>query len=61
MVEAKLYARMKASGITIYRLAKLTGMRYELLRRVFCGERKLTANELVNILDKTGISFDEVK
>lgn len=61
MVEVKLYARMKASGITIYRLAKLTGMRYELLRRVFCGERKLTANELVTILNMTGISFDEIK
>ena len=61
MVEIKLYARMKAEGITIYRLSKLTGIKYELLRRVFRGERKLTANELINILDKTKISFDEIK
>lgn len=57
----KLKAALTARGITIYSLSKTTGIQYELLRRVFKGSRKLPADELVLILDKTGISIEEIK
>ena len=61
LVANRIRGQMRKRGISIYRLAKLTGIRYELLRRVFCGERKLTADELVLILEKIDIKFDDVK
>ena len=61
MVANRIRYEMSKRGISIYRLAKLTGIRYELLRRVFCGERKLTADELVLVLEKAEIKFDDVK
>ena len=57
----RLKAALTARGITIYSLSKTTGIQYELLRRVFKGSRKLPADELVLILDKTGISIEEIK
>ena len=60
-VANRIRDEMRKRGISIYRLAKLTGIRYELLRRVFCGERKLTADEFVLVLEKTDIKFDDVK
>lgn len=57
----KLKAALTAREITIYSLSKTTGIQYELLRRVFKGSRKLPADELVLILDKTGISIEEIK
>ncbi len=60
-VETKLLRSMKQRGITIYQLSKDTDIKYELLRRVFCNKRKLSANELVLILEKTGISFEAIK
>lgn len=57
----KLKAALTARGITIYSLSKTTGIQYELLRRVFKGSRKLPADELVLILDKTGISIEEIR
>ena len=60
-VITKLKAALTARGITIYSLSKTTGIQYELLRRVFKGSRKLPADELVLILDKTGISIEEIK
>ncbi len=61
MIANGIKDEMRKRGISIYRLAKLTGIRYELLRRVFCGERKLTADEFVLVLEKTDIKFDDVK
>ena len=61
MVEGKIHIQMERRGITIYRLSKETGIKYELLRRIFCGERKMSADELLLILDKTGIAFEEIK
>ncbi|MBQ7959775.1 MAG: helix-turn-helix transcriptional regulator [Clostridia bacterium] len=61
MVASKLKKLMEERKITIYRLSKITGIKYELLRRVFCGERKLLADELIIILDKMGIDFKSVK
>ncbi len=56
-----LKKELEAKGITVYKAAKLTGMKYELLRRVFCGERKLSANEFLLILEKCEIDFEKVK
>ncbi len=64
MTSAELINNLKKSmairGITIYSLAKLTGIRYELLRRVFNGTRKLTAPELVTILTLSNIKLEEL-
>ena len=61
MVTEKLKKELKISGISIYQLSKLTQIRYELLRRVFHGTRKLSADEFLLILERTGIDFDKVK
>ena len=61
MLIHNLQREMEAKGITIYRLSKLTGMKYELLRRIFRGERKLTAEEFVLICNRTDIKMEDVK
>lgn len=61
MVANKIKKEMDNRGVSIYRLSKDTGIKYELLRRVFCGERKLTADELVIILDKMGLNYETIK
>ena len=57
----KILRKMKEKGISIYRLAQMTGIKYELVRRIFRANRKMSAEELILILDKTGIAFDEIK
>lgn len=52
---------LEVKGITVYKAAKMTGMKYELLRRAFCGERKLSADEFLRILEKCQIDFEKVK
>lgn len=59
-VTEKLNDILKEKNITIYKLSKLTGIKYELLRRVFARERKLSADEFVLILEKTGIYLSEL-
>lgn len=61
MLISKLKNELQKNGISIYRLSQLTGMKYELLRRVFIGKRKLSAEELLLILDKTNIEFGNIK
>lgn len=56
----KLRAALKRRGITVYRLSKITGIKYELLRRSLTEERKLTAAELVEILKAAGIGLEEI-
>ena len=46
VITEKIYKAMEQQGMTTYKLAQLIGMKYELLRRVFHGKRKLTADEL---------------
>lgn len=50
MIAEKIYKAMEQQGMTTYKLAQLIGMKYELLRRVFHGKRKLTADELLLIM-----------
>lgn len=57
----KLKTALDERNITIYRLSKQLNMKYELLRRVFGGKRNLLADELILILEVTGISIEEVK
>ena len=57
----KLYIKMGERGITLYRLAQMTGIKYELVRRIFRANRKMLAEELVLIFDKTGIAFEDIK
>lgn len=47
-------------GLTIHKTAKLTGIRYELLRRSFNDSRELRARELITILEKTGIPIEKL-
>ena len=61
MVANKIKQEIEKKGITICSLSKELGMRYELLRRVFSGERKLTADEFLLILEKTGIRFEDIR
>lgn len=61
MLISKLKKEMQENDISIYKLSKLTGIKYELLRRVFVGQRKLSAEELLLILDKTSIEFSNIK
>lgn len=60
MVEIALKRHLDKKGITIYRLAKETGIKYELLRRVFVGKRKLTADELLCILSVVDITVSDI-
>lgn len=61
MLVGKLKHELDKKGITIYRLSKLTSIKYELLRRVFTNERKLSADELLKIIDATEIDFEKLK
>lgn len=61
MLISKLKKEMQENDISIYKLSKLTGIKYELLRRVFVGQRKLSAEELLLILDKANIEFSNIK
>lgn len=61
VVAERLLNVMQNKGITIYTASKLTGIRYELLRRAFRGKRRLTADELALILKQTGIKFEELE
>lgn len=56
----RLRAALKRRGITVYRLSKITGIKYELLRRSLAEERKLTAAELVEVLKAAGIGLEEI-
>ena len=56
----KLRAALKRREITVYRLSKITGIKYELLRRSLTEERKLTAEELVEVLKTAGIGLEEI-
>lgn len=61
MVVDKLRKELMKKSITYYKLSQMTNIKYELLRRVFNGNRKLSADELLLILDKTSISFEDIK
>ena len=57
----KVLRELKNKGITLYRLSQMMNMRYELIRRTFNGNRTLTADELLLLLEKTGIDFEQIK
>lgn len=61
MISKKISEILNAKGFSIYKLSKLTGIKYELLRRTMIGKRKLSADELILILEKADISFDDIK
>lgn len=60
MIVDALKHEMEKRNLSIYRVSKLTGIKYELLRRVFSGKRKLSADEFILILDKCNITYDEI-
>ena len=60
MIERALKQQLDKKGISMYKLAKETGIKYELLRRVFKGARKLAADEFVEILLVTGIDIKDI-
>ena len=57
----KLKRELEEKGITVYKAAKLTGIKYELLRRALRGKRKLSVEEFFLILEKCGIDLEKVK
>ena len=60
MIEKALKQQLNKKGISTYKLAKESGIKYELLRRVFKGARKLAADELVEILLVTDIDIKDI-
>ena len=60
-VEKKVKSVLERHHISMYRLSKITGIRYELIRRSLSFKRSLSANELVTILNCTNIPYEEVK
>ena len=60
MIVRALKQQLDKKGISTYKLAKETGIKYELLRRVFKGARKLAADELVEILLVTDIDIKDI-
>ena len=61
IIYKNLERALQNRNISLYRVSALTGIRYELIRRIFRGMRKLSAEEMVLILEKTDIPFDEIK
>lgn len=55
-----LQKELKKRNISLARLSRLTGIRYEILRRSFNATRELRADELVRILTCTGIRYNEI-
>ena len=47
--------------MTLYKLSKITGIKYELLRRVFAGGRKLLASELITIAKAIDFDLNSLK
>lgn len=47
--------------MTLYKLSKITGIKYELLRRVFVGGRKLVASELITIAEAIDFDLNSLK
>ena len=60
VITEKIYKAMEQQGMTTYKLAQLIGMKYELLRRVFHGKRKLTADELILIIKYVDIDLKAI-
>ena len=56
----RLKQELAKRGVSLHKTAELTGIRYELLRRSFNESRELRARELIAILEKIGIQFDEI-
>ncbi len=61
MVADKIKAALAKRKITIYKLSRLTGITYELLRRSLSGSRKMSAEELLLIIERVGIGIEELK
>ena len=60
MLIDNLKQEFEKKQLTIYKASKLTGIKYELLRRAFNEKRRLTAEEFILILTKCGIAYDDI-
>lgn len=58
--QQKLSKYLSRQGITISHVAKAANIQYELLRRSLNGDRVLTADELVAILQFTDITLEDI-
>ena len=56
----RLKKELEKRGVSLHKVAEHTGIRYELLRRSFNESRELRARELITILEKTGIQFEDI-
>ena len=61
MIAKALKRELDKRQITTYRLSKITGIPYELLRRCFNGTRRLSADEFVLICKKVSIDMESLK
>ncbi len=59
-IEKRVKSVLKKHHISMYQVAKKSGIRYELLRRSMALKRTLSANELVLILKVTDIAYEEI-
>ncbi len=60
MLIDNLKQEFEKKQLTIYKVSKLTGIKYELLRRSLNEKRRLAADELILILTKCGIAYDDI-
>lgn len=58
--QRKLSKYLSRRGITISHVAKAANIQYELLRRSLNGDRVLTADDLVAILQCTDITLEDI-
>lgn len=47
-------------GVSLHKVAEITGIRYELLRRTFNEGRELRARELILILERLAIRLEDI-
>ena len=56
----RLRSELNKRGISLYKAAELTGIRYELLRRSFNERRELRARELIAIIEVAEIRYEDI-
>ena len=47
-------------GVSLHKVAEITGIRYELLRRTFNEGREMRARELILILERLAIRLEDI-
>lgn len=56
----RLREELVKRGVSLHKVAKITGIRYELLRRTFNEGREMRARELILILERLAIRLEDI-